>query len=378
MKIAIIGTAYPYRGGLAAYNERLAAELGKTHEVTVYTFTLQYPDFLFPGQSQYTDGPAPASIKIVRCLNSINPLNWISTGRRIKKEGYDLAIIGFWLPFMGPCLGTVGRLLNCPVLSIVHNIVPHEPRPGDVAFARYYCGASDGFLSMTDAVHEDLKRFIGQKPSVISPHPVYDHFGEHVERDAAIKELGLDPANRYMLFFGLIRDYKGLDLLLEAYSDERFRNSDIKLIIAGEFYSDRAPYDALIEKHQLQNEITLADRFIPDAEVATFFSAADLVVQPYKTATQSGVTQIAYHFNKPMIVTNVGGLAEMCPDGRVGYVVEPEPKEIGAAIFRFFEDTDQEAMVGMIKEEKKRYSWEIMAERLMALSEEVVKRQIKN
>ena len=372
MKIAIIGTAYPYRGGLAAYNERLAVELGKQHEVTVYTFTLQYPDFLFPGKSQYTDGPAPEGIKIVRCLNAVNPINWLTTGRRINKEDYDLAIIGFWLPFMGPCLGTVGRRLNCPVLSIVHNIVPHEPRPGDVAFARYYCGASDGFLSMTDAVHEDLKRFIGQKPSVISPHPIYDHFGEVVDREAALKKLGLDPTNRYLLFFGLIRDYKGLDLLLEAYGNTRFRNSRIKLIVAGEFYSDRAPYDALIEKYQLQEEITLADRFIPDAEVATFFSAADLLVQPYKTATQSGVAQIAYHFNKPMIVTNVGGLAEMCPDGRVGYVVEPEPVEIGAAIFRFFEDTDQVAMVEMIKEEKKKYSWEIMVNRLLALREAVI------
>lgn len=372
MKIAIIGTAYPYRGGLAAYNERLAVELGKQHEVTVYTFTLQYPDFLFPGKSQYTDGPAPDNIKIVRCLSSVNPVNWFSTGRRINKEGYDLAIIGFWLPFMGPCLGTVGRLLNCPVLSIVHNIVPHEPRPGDVAFARYYCGASDGFLSMTDAVHEDLKRFIGQKPSMISPHPIYDNFGEALDREVALKKLGLDPANRYLLFFGLIRDYKGLDLLLEAFGNTRFRNSGIKLIVAGEFYSDRTVYDDLITKHQLEEDITLADRFIPDAEVATFFSAADLLVQPYKSATQSGVAQIAYHFNKPMIVTNVGGLAEMCPDGRVGYVVEPDPAEIGAAIFRFFEDTDQVAMVEMIKEEKKKYSWKIMVDRLLALNEAVV------
>ena len=367
MKIALIGTAYPYRGGLAAFNERLAVELGKQHEVTIYTFTLQYPDFLFPGKSQYSDGPPPEGLTIERRLSSVNPLSWLSTARRINQAQPDLAIIGFWLPFMGPSLGTVARLLKCPVLSVVHNIIPHEPRPGDAAFARYYCAASDGFLSMTDAVDQDLKRFIGNKPTVVSPHPVYDHFGERTDRKTALAKLDLDPTFDYLLFFGLIRDYKGLDLLLDALADERFRHRRLKLIVAGEFYSDRAPYDARIDRHDLADRVIIVDRFIPDDRVADYFNAADLLVQPYKTATQSGVTQIAYHFEKPMIVTDVGGLAEMCPDGRVGYVVEPAPGPIADAIVRYFDATDRAAMREMIREEKGRYDWAILVERLLGL-----------
>ncbi|MFT4751757.1 MAG: glycosyltransferase involved in cell wall biosynthesis [Neolewinella sp.] len=368
MKIAIIGTAHPYRGGLAAFNERLATELAKEHEVSIFTFTLQYPGFLFPGKSQYTDGPAPTGLRIVRNISSVNPLSWYLAGRQIEKEGFDLAIICFWLPFMGPALGTVGRLVGCPVISVVHNIIPHEPRPGDVAFARYYCGASDGFLSLTDAVAEDLKRFIGDKPSVISPHPVYDHFGERTDRETALTKLGLPTDKEYLLFFGLIRDYKGLDLLLEAFGDERFNDRNLHLLVAGEFYTSRAPYDAIIEKNGLADRVTIIAKFIPDDEVADYFNAADLLVQPYKTATQSGVTQIAYHFEKPMIVTDVGGLAEMCPDGRVGYVVEPEPVAIADAIIRYFDATNRAAMQVMIREEKRRYDWGIMVEALLKLA----------
>lgn len=374
MKIALIGTAYPYRGGLAAFNERLAHELGKQHEVNIQTFTLQYPDFLFPGKSQYADGPAPEGLDIVRSVSSVNPINWILVGRKLKRENFDLAIIGFWLPFMGPSLGTIGRLIGCPVISVVHNIIPHEPRPGDVAFARYYCGASDGFISLTDSVAEDLKRFIGNKPSIVSPHPVYDHYGERTTQAVAQSRLGLDPAFEYLLFFGLIRDYKGLDLLLQAFGDERFKNRPIKLLVAGEFYTDRAPYDALIEQMDLQDKVIITDHFIPDNQVADYFNAIDLLVQPYKTATQSGVTQIAYHFEKPMIVTNVGGLAEMCPDGKVGYVVSPEPKAIADGILRYLDDTDSAAMTASIQKEKARYDWAIMADRIIELFGKIKKR----
>lgn len=367
MKIALIGTAYPYRGGLAAFNERLATELALDHEVVIHTFTLQYPDFLFPGKSQYADGPAPEGLTIKRTINSINPLNWIMTGRKIKSEQYDLVIIGFWLPFMGPCLGTIGRLVGCPVISVVHNIIPHEPRPGDVAFARYYCGASDAFLSLTESTREELERFVGNKPSIVSPHPVYDHYGVKTDRETALAKLGLDPKYEYLLFFGLIRDYKGLDLLLRAFGNESFRARPVKLLVAGEFYTDRAPYDQLIEELGLQDDVILNASFIPDAAVADYFNAADLLVQPYKTATQSGVTQIAYHFELPMIVTDVGGLAEMCPDGKVGYVVEPNPAAIAEAIIRYFDATDHAAMQTSIRAEKARYDWSIMADKLLSL-----------
>jgi|AntRauTorckE5430_2_1112549.scaffolds.fasta_scaffold04759_3 glycosyltransferase involved in cell wall biosynthesis len=369
MKIALIGPAHPYRGGLAAFSERLAKELGDDHDVQLFTFSLQYPDFLFPGKTQYTDGPPPPELVINRTINTLNPLSWWRTARQINEAGFELVVIAFWLPFMGPCLGTIGRLVNCPVISIVHNIIPHESRPGDVAFARYYCGASDGFVSLTDSVAEQLEPFIGSKPSVVSPHPIYDHFGDRTPRNDALAKLGL-PANReYLLFFGLIRDYKGLDLLLEAFADPRLVDRPLHLLVAGEFYADRAPYDALIDRLGLADRMTLVAEFIPDDQVADYFNAADLLVQPYKTATQSGVTQIAYHFEKPMIVTNVGGLPEMCPDGRVGYVVPTEPTAIADAIIRYFTATDKEAMQTTIREEKQRYDWAAMTESLLAVYE---------
>jgi glycosyltransferase involved in cell wall biosynthesis len=377
MKIALIGTAHPFRGGLASYNERLVLELqNQGHTADLYTFTLQYPNLLFPGETQYSDEPAPQNINIIECVNSVNPLNWWSVGNRIKNADYDLVLIKFWLPFMGPCFGTILRRIKqnpkTTVLSIIDNIIPHESRPGDTVFAKYFCKPVDGFVAMSEAVLKDLAAFAGDKPRVYSPHPIFDNFGAAVPRAKALADLGLNSDEQHLLFFGLIRDYKGLDLLLEAYADSRFRQSGIKLIVAGEFYADRTPYDALIDKHDLREEIKLVDRFIQDSEVATFFSAADLVVQPYKTATQSGVTQIAYHFSKPMIVTDVGGLAEMCPNGRVGYVVPPEPAAISDAIFRFFENTDREAMAATIEEEKLKYGWETMVERLLALREVVV------
>jgi len=376
MKIALIGTAHPFRGGLAAYNERLVKELqDQGHQADLFTFTLQYPNLLFPGKTQYSAELAPTDINIIPAVNSVNPLNWISVGNRLRKADYDLVLIKFWLPFMGPCFGTILRRVKAnpktTVLAIIDNIIPHESRPGDTVFARYFCGPVDGFVAMSQAVVRDLKVFAGNKPVVYSPHPIFDNFGAALPREQALTDLGLDPADRHMLFFGLIRDYKGLDLLLEAYAESRFREAGIKLIVAGEFYADRSPYDALIDRHKLRDEIKFVDRFIQDSEVATFFSAADLVVQPYKTATQSGVTQIAYHFNKPMIVTDVGGLAEMCPDGRVGYVVPPEPTAIADAIFRFFNDTDQAAMTNMIEEEKQHYSWAIMVERLLELKNSI-------
>lgn len=372
MKIALIGTAHPFRGGLAAYNERLVRELREQgHDAEILTFTVQYPEFLFPGKTQYSAEPAPVGLPIERAVNSVNPLNWLNVGNRLRDGDYDLVLVKFWLPFMGPCFGTILRRARrnprTRVLAIIDNIIPHEKRPGDEIFARYFCGAVDGFVAMSDAVLRDLATFAGNKPRVYSPHPIFDNFGAPPPRTAALETLALDPAHRYVLFFGLIRDYKGLDLLLEAYADARFRDSGVKLIVAGEFYTDRAPYDALIEQHGLAADIKLVDRFIQDSEVATFFAAADLVVQPYKTATQSGVTQIAYHFEKPMVVTDVGGLAEMCPDGKVGYVVAPAPAAIADAMLHFFTEADQEALRAGILEEKRKYGWDIMVDRLLEL-----------
>lgn len=376
MKIAIIGAAYPFRGGLAAYNERLAkAFQDQGEEVTIYTFTLQYPNFLFPGKSQYSSDPAPKHLNIVRCINSVNPFNWLKVGRKISKENPDLVLIKFWLPFMGPCFGTILRIIkrrkHAKVINIIDNMIPHEKRPGDRIFTKYFVGPIDAFIAMSQTVLDDVDQFDTVKPRLLSPHPLYDNFGEVSAQKEALNQLGFPLDFQYLLFFGLIRDYKGLDILLEAFADQRLKNRSLKLIVAGEYYSDKAKYTQLIKKHQLEDHIIQVDKFIPDSEVALYFNAADLVVQPYKSATQSGVTQIAYHFNKPMVVTNVGGLSEMCPDGKVGYVVPPKPQDIASAILKFFTNTDREAMIENIIGEKQKYSWEILTSAVYDLARKI-------
>ncbi|PWH86663.1 glycosyltransferase [Brumimicrobium oceani] len=380
MNIVIIGPAYPYRGGLSAYNERLARAFEEAgHTVTIYTFSLQYPQFLFPGKSQFLEEKPTYELNIKRAVNSVNPLNWLKVGNEIKKLKPDFIICKYWLPFMGPAFGTILRQAkknkHTKVISILDNIIPHESRIGDKPFTKYFVKPIDGFISMSKKVHNDLSLFETQKPRLISPHPIFDNFGEMVTREEALNYLKLDPKYNYMLFFGLIRDYKGLDLLLDAFAEKALKDKDIKLIIAGEYYTDKKPYLELIEKYQLEDRIIQAEKFIQDSEVKYYFCAADLVVQPYKTATQSGVTQIAYHFNKPMIVTDVGGLKEMCPDGKVGYVVPVDKTLLAEAILKFFNENQQEKMIAHIKEEKKKYSWEILVENVFALHSKIESNQ---
>jgi glycosyltransferase involved in cell wall biosynthesis len=375
MKIVVLGTAWPYRGGIALFNERLAREFQKENdEVITYTFTLQYPSFLFPGKTQYSEEPAPQGMNIVRKVNSVNPFNWIKVGRELKKMAPDLIVIGFWLPFMAPCLGTIARIARkngkTRVVSVVHNIVPHEHRIGDKMFATYFCNSVDGFVAMSDSVLNDLTLFDSVKPRVFCRHPLYDNFGEAVERNTALQELGLDSNNRYMLFFGLIRDYKGLDIMLKAYADSRLRQMGVKLIVAGEFYNNAEKYFELEKELGLEGEVIWHREFVPDSKVRYYFGAADIIVQPYKSATQSGVTQIAYHFEKPMIVTNVGGLAEIVPNGKAGYVVEPDEREIADAIVDFFGNNRQEEFREGLLFEKKKYAWSNMTKSVRKAGEE--------
>lgn len=364
MKITIIGTAYPYRGGLAAYNERLAKQFSSEgHEVKILTFKLQYPGFLFPGKSQFLEGPAPP-LKIERKVNSVNPFNWISIGNKLKRERPDLLIFKYWMPFMAPCFGTIARIAksnrHTKVICILDNVIPHEKKPGDKVLTRYFTRSIDGAIAMSQSVLNDLMLFRRDIPVKLSPHPLFDNFGTPASRNEALIELGLEQDFRYLLFFGFIREYKGLDLLIKAFADKKLRNMKLRLIIAGEFYEDPSPYMELIRKNNLENEIILFDRFINDSEVNFFFSAADLVVQPYKSATQSGVTQIAYHFEKPMLVTNVGGLKEIVPHGQCGYVVNTDPGEIADSIYDFFEKDRNVTFVTNIKREKEKYSWSKM------------------
>jgi D-inositol-3-phosphate glycosyltransferase len=365
MRIISLGPAYPYRGGPATFNDRLAQQFSaEGHSIEIFTFRLQYPGLLFPGKTQYTDGPAPQGVKITRKLNSINPFNWIATGLKIKNEKPDILLIRYWLPFMGPSLGTVARIArsnrHTKVICIFDNVIPHEKRPGDKFLTKYFTGSIDGAIVMSQTVLDDLKTFRKNIPVKLSPHPLFDNYGTLVPREAALSALNLDADNSYLLFFGFIRAYKGLDLLIEAFSDKRLRNRKLKLIIAGEFYENDTSYRDQIKKYNLGNDIIFFDHFIKDNEVSLFFSVADLVVQPYKSATQSGVTQIAFHFEKPMLVTDVGGLREIVPDGKCGYVVKPESTYIAEAIIDYFDNNRKGQFTEGVKLEKEKFSWDKM------------------
>lgn len=366
MKLVIIGPAYPLRGGLATYDERLArAFQAAGDQVRIVTFSLQYPNFLFPGQTQFSTEPGPTDIAIEVSLNSVNPLTWWQIGRRLRRERPDVVIFRFWLPLMGAALGTVARLVrgngHTRVVAITDNVIPHEKRPGDGPLTRYFLSACDGFVTMSRSVLTDLQRLGFEKqPALYRPHPLYDNFGPAKPKAEALAALGLTPEFHYVLFFGFIRAYKGLDVLLEAMANPRVAALPVKLLIAGEFYEDAAPYEALIQKHQLESRLVRATDFIPNEQVANYFSAADMVVQPYKNATQSGVSQVAYHFGRPMLVTDVGGLAELIPDGVVGYVVPPSASAIADALVDFYTHDREAAFAAGVRQEARKFSWEVM------------------
>lgn len=372
MKVVILGSAHPLRGGLAAYNERLANEfLQEKDQVTIETFSLQYPEFLFPGTTQYSSLPKPENLTIHVSVNSINPFNWIKVGLKIRNQKPDVLVVKFWLPFMAPCLGTICRIVksnkHTKIISILDNIIPHEKRIGDTFFTQYFVNSVDGFITMSASVYNDLSVFDKTKPRLLNPHPLFDNYGEAISKQDAIQQLNLDASKKYILFFGLIRDYKGLDILLKAMATDRLRNSDIHLIVAGEYYSNKEEYEKLIQDLNLKDKLELHTRFIPDNEVVNYFCAVDMVVQPYKHATQSGVTQICYHFNKPMLVTNVGGLPEIVPNNKVGFVVEPNEQDVANAILKFYKENKEPEFIQNILEEKKKYSWKVMVEKVKSL-----------
>ena len=364
-KIIIIGPAHPLRGGLSSFDHRLARQLiSQGFETSIYSFSLQYPGFLFPGTTQYTTDAAPVELDIHSRINSVNPFNWIGVGRELKKQSPDLIIVRYWLPFMGPCLGTILRIVkrnrHTRVVCIADNILPHEKRIGDRWFTRYFLRPVDGFITMSEKVMNDLRSFTNDKPAKQVFHPLYDNFGEKISKAEARDKLQIGKEDRILLFFGFIRKYKGLDILLEAMklildkNDPAFNN--IKLLVAGEFYEEKKGYEDQISRLGISRNLILHTDFIPDSEVKYYLCAADLLVQPYRNATQSGVTPLAYHFEVPMIVTNVGGLPALVPDKKAGLVAEPTPESLAGKIIEFF-ITGEDHFIPYILEEKKKLSW---------------------
>ncbi len=375
-KIILLGTAHPLRGGLASYNERLAGELiAKGHDVSIYTFRLQYPSVLFPGKTQFSTSPPPKEIDIKVVVNSINPWNWLKIGKEIAQSKPDILITKYWLPFMAPCLGTICRLVrknkHTKVICILDNLIPHEKRIGDESLTRYFMRSIDACIAQSSSVFQEINVFSKELPRKLNPHPIFDNFGDEVSREDALAHLQLDSSYKYVLFFGFIRDYKGLDIILKAFALLKSSDTSVKLIVAGEFYSDPQPYLDIIRSLDLSNHVILKTDFIPDEEVRYYFCAANIVAQPYKHATQSGVTQICYHFNRPMLVTNVGGLPEIVPNGKVGYVTEANEHAVADALSDFFLKQRESEFSNNVKTEKIKYAWSTMVDSIIELSEQV-------
>ncbi len=375
-RIVILGPAHPFRGGgITTFNERLATELQQQgYDVVIYNFSLQYPSFLFPGKTQYSTEPPPAHLRILSKVNSINPLNWIKVGNELKKLNPDVIIVRYWLPLMGPALGTIVRRAkknkHARVIAITDNVVPHEKRPGDKTFTRYFIKSCDAFITMSDKVTSDLAAFHPGKPVLQVAHPLYDNFGEAISKQDARHQIGIDQQDKVMLFFGFIRKYKGLDILFDALHVLKTNNTvpaNLKLLVAGEFYEDEAAYHKKIQDLGIKDMLILKTGFIPDADVKKYFCAADLVIQPYRNATQSGVTPLAYHFEIPMIVTNVGALPDYVPDQKVGLVAEPVASALAEAIRRYFQ-LGEDYFLPQLREEKKKYSWPVLVQQVMELA----------
>lgn len=362
MKVAILSPFYPYRGGIASFSNRLYQELKATEgiEVIAFSFSLLYPSFLFPGKTQYVEGEEPLSIiRSQRILNSINPLSWISTAKAINEYKPDVLIVAYWMPFVAPALGMVCSLVNktTRVVALIHNAIPHEKRFFDKAFAKYFFRKCDSFIVLSEPVKDDLQMLIPKADILVTPHPIYDQYKERINKSEACSLLNIDTDKKNLLFFGLIRDYKGLDLLIEAMS---YLDDSYQLIIAGECYGDFRKYQQLIDKSPFKENIRVFEQYIPDDMVTTLFSAADVLVLPYRDATQSGVVAVAYQMELPMVATNVGALGKTVLSSNTGVVVEVSPKSISEGIKSYFEN-DKQVYLDNIQTEKKRLSWSVFA-----------------
>ncbi len=369
-KLIVVGPASPLRGGIADFNEALAKEIIKSgSQVELISFSLQYPSFLFPGKSQYkTNISENNELKISSIINSINPFSWIKTANYIIAQQPSAVIFRFWIPFMGMSLGFIARRIKkkeIPVYAITDNVIPHEKRIGDHLLTNYFIKSCDGFITMSKAVFEDISLFNTQAKKVCLFHPVYNVFGDKSSKSNSLKALDLTNGN-YLLFFGLIREYKGLELAIEAMQDSKIKSLGIKLIVAGEFYADKEKYISLINKLKLDN-IIIHDEFIPSDKVKYYFGIADAVVQPYISATQSGITQVAYHFETPMIVTNVGGLPEIVQDGKQGYVCEVNSKAVANAILQLYASKEKvQNLSDGVSKRKAEFSWKSFVKELLS------------
>lgn len=372
MNIHVLSTAYPLRGGIAHYVALLVDALRQRHAVRVSTFKRQYPAFLFPGTSQEEGGPEGATTPAPQIMDSVNPFNWIAVGLQLRREKPDLIIFKYWLPFFGPCFGTIAAIArtngHTRVLIVCDNVIPHERRPGDILFTRYLLRFSDHFIVQSKIVEKDLLSLAPRARYQLVAHPIYNSFGTPLKKDEARTQLGITES-RVLLFFGYIRRYKGLHVLLEAFA-RLPKESNTRLLVVGEYYDDASEYQKQIEHLGIADRVTVVGRYVPNDEVRVFFSAADAVILPYLSATQSGIAQIAFHFETPVIYTDVGGLGETVRDGVHGMVVPPnDPAALTRAISAFYDQDLHHAYSANIRRDKHLFGWDTLVRAIEELSE---------
>jgi len=374
MNIAYLSTFYPLRGGIAQFNASLYRAFEKEHSVSAFTFCRQYPQFLFPGSSQYvTDQDKADPIPSREILDTINPLTYFTTARAVKKTAPDLMVMKFWMPYFAPSLGTVAKLVRkkTKVITVLDNVVPHEKRIGDDTLIGYFLRQNHGFVAMSEKVKNDLKLYLPEAPCILHPHPLYDHFGNAADKTESRKALNIPEGKKVLLFFGFIRDYKGLDLLIKALSK---LDDSYVLLIGGEVYGDFEQYEKLIQEQGVSSRVIRHVRYINDEEVPAFFAAADLCVLPYKSATQSGITSISFHFEKPVLATDVGGLKESVIHSKTGLIAaEPKEELLAKEIRNYFDNSLEETLAANIREYKKKTSWNSLAHAIVDFSMQLKK-----
>ena len=373
MKVAILSSFYPLRGGISQFNASMLAGLGKLHDVRAFSFKRQYPEILFPGKTQYvTPEDEAVPVEAQALLDTVNPFSYGKTARAIRAWGPDLLIMKYWMSWFAPSLGWVERHVGrrCKVVPVLDNVIPHEPHWFDKPLTKWFLNGCDGFITMSQSVTDDLLKLKPDAKYVLLPHPLYSHFGDKLSREEAAGRLGIDPSLKTLLFFGLIRDYKGLDILLEAF---RELPDDYQLVIAGEPYGSFDKYQALIDTLPGKDRVHVFPDYVRDSEVKVFFSAADVTVLPYRSATQSGISSVSYHFEVPMIVTDVGGLKGTIGDRGTGIVAPvPEPGAIRDEILRYFADPAlRDGCIQAIRREKERLSWDRFCGDLTAFAEQL-------
>ncbi len=369
MKIAFLSPFYPFRGGIAQFSDSLYLALAGNNEVKAFTFTRQYPGLLFPGKTQYvSDSDTNRNIPVTRVLDSINPFTWNRTAKEIIKFSPDIVLISYWMPFFAPAFGKIAGLLKSKgikVLGLMHNVIAHEKRLGDEALTKYFFNRCDGFVLLNRTSEKDLLKLKPDAKYIIHSHPLYDHYGKKIDKSAAMKKLAIPGGKKVILFFGFIRDYKGLDLIIESMKN---MNDEYLLLIAGEVYGNFSKYDELIKRSGVKEKINLQVRYIPENEIPVFFSAADVCVLPYRTATQSGIVGIAYHFDLPVIVTNVGGLAEMVEENKTGLILnDVTPDGLSKILKKYFEEDLKNRFITFINNYKTEHSWQKLADAVLSL-----------